>query len=460
MKNESLNLSLQDAKVLEALFKSNGYTLITDTDESEEWTSKLEQDAKGKIKQTNNNCTLVMENDSLLAGAIKKNELSGGIDIVKDLGWNRNGKSLTDTDIDNIIIYLERNYDLHVDRMIERAIRVVANQNSYNPIKDMLNGLKWDGKPRLENALSHFLGVEKTPINIEALKLFMFGAIERVFNPGCKFEYMLCLVGGQGAGKSTFLRFLAMYDNWFCDDIKQLSDKEVFEKLQGHWIIEMPEMTAILHAKYVEDTKAFLSRLSDTYRAPYDKYAQDHPRICVFAGSSNTIQFLPPDKSGNRRFIPIEVHMEKAETHILENENESRYYFAQMWAEAMEIYRSGNYKLAFTKELQKELVRLQSKYTPEDPMETAILNFIEENQPEYVCAKMLYVEALGNSPYSSTASWESKAIGEIMNQKCPDYRNIASHVFKDYGKQRAWVNTKKPDFKPITDDEEKELPFK
>lgn len=47
-----------------------------------------------------------------------------------------------------------------------------------------------------------------------------------------------------------------------------------------------------------------------------------------------------------------------------------------------------------------------------------------------------------------------------MNQKCPDYRNIASHVFKDYGKQRAWVNTKKPDFKPITDDEEKELPFK
>ena len=73
---------------------------------------------------------------------------------------------------------------------------------------------------------------------------------------------------------------------------------------------------------------------------------------------------------------------------------------------------------------------------------------------------MLYVEALGNSPYSSTASWESKAIGEIMNQKCPDYRNIASHVFKDYGKQRAWVNTKKPDFKPITDEEEKELPFK
>ena len=458
MKNESMNLSPADISKLENLLKESGYLISSNSDN--DWKSMLEFDTKGLIKQTNNNCTIVLENDPFLKEAIKRNELSGSIDIVKDLGWNRRGKVITDTDLDNIIIYLEKNYDLHVDRMIERAVRVVANQNAYNPIKDMLNGLVWDGKPRIENALTHFLGVEKSTLTTEALKIFMLGAIERVFKPGSKFEYMLCLVGGQGAGKSSFLRFLAMHDEWFCDDIKQLSDKDVCEKLKGHWIIEMPEMTAILHAKYVEDTKAFLSRLSDTYRAPYDKFPQDLPRICVFAGSSNTIQFLPPDKSGNRRFIPIEVNMDKAEVHILEDEPASRYYFAQMWAEAMEIYKKADFKLTFSVELQKELIRLQTKYTPEDPMEISILNYLDEKQPEYVCAKMLYVEALGCSPYASIATWESKAIGEIMNQKCPDYRSIATHVFKDYGKQRAWVRTTKPDFRPLTPAEEEELPFK
>ena len=80
----------------------------------------------------------------------------------------------------------------------------------------------------------------------------MLGAVARVFYPGCKFDLMLCLVGGQGAGKSTFLRFLAMEDQFFTDDIKKLDDKKIFENLRGHWIIEMPEMLAILNAKMVE----------------------------------------------------------------------------------------------------------------------------------------------------------------------------------------------------------------
>ena len=123
----------------------------------------------------------------------------------------------------------------------------------------------------------------------------MLGAISRVFTPGCMFEYMLCFAGGQGAGKSTFLRFLAMNDDWFTDDIKHLDDDKVFQRLQGHWITEMPEMLAILNAKMVEETKSFISRQRDNYRTPYDKYAAEHLRQCVFAGTSNNIQFLPMD---------------------------------------------------------------------------------------------------------------------------------------------------------------------
>src|SRR5574344_2639244 len=102
----------------------------------------------------------------------------------------------------------------------------------------------------------------------EAMRLFMLGAISRVFNPGCKYEAMLCLIGGQGAGKSTFFRLLAARDEWFSDDLRKLEDENVYRKLQGHWIIEMSEMLATVNAKSVEDIKAFLSKMKDNYKVP------------------------------------------------------------------------------------------------------------------------------------------------------------------------------------------------
>ena len=73
-------------------------------------------------------------------------------------------------------------------------------------IQDVLNGLVWDGTPRIRSCLHHFLGAEVSDYVEEMLKHFLLGAIRRVFSPGSKYEEMLCLVGGQGAGKSSFFR--------------------------------------------------------------------------------------------------------------------------------------------------------------------------------------------------------------------------------------------------------------
>jgi len=424
----------------------------------------LTTDEKGNVKQTNENCQLVLKHDELLAGAIKYNELTGQMDIVKEMPWKRFVKSFSDNDLDNIITHLEMNYGLRNDKQIERAIRVIAKENSYHPIRDLLNSLEWDGANRIDHVLTKYLGVEPTPLAIESLKLFMLGAISRVFTPGIKFEYMLCLVGGQGAGKSSFLRFLALEDSYFTDDISKLGDKNIHEHLNGHWILEIPEMLALLHAKYVEETKSFISRQSDNYRIPYDKFSADHPRQCVFAGTSNKTEFLPPDKSGNRRFLPIEVDMDNAEVHIMENVDESREYFRQLWAEMMVIYRSGNFKLTLSKELQQALILEQQKFKPEDPIETAVINYIEKHQPKYVCVKQLFVEALGHSKDETMEGWLSNALGEIMNQTFAlEYRKIGTHVFKDYDKQRSWARIAgivNPEFTPLTELDEEELPFK
>ena len=97
-------------------------------------------------------------------------------------------------------------------------------RDRYHPIRDFLNSLAWDGTERIRFCLRHFLGADVDDYTYEALKLFLLGAITRAFKPGSKFEIMLCLVGGQGAGKSTFFRLLAVRDEWFSDDLRKLDD--------------------------------------------------------------------------------------------------------------------------------------------------------------------------------------------------------------------------------------------
>ena len=189
----------------------------------------------------------------------------------------------------------------------------IKGENAYHPIQDVLNSLVWDGKPRIHSCLHHFLGADESDYVEEMLKHFLLGAICRVFHPGSKYEELLCLVGGQGAGKSTFFRFLAIQDEWFSDDLKKLDDDKVFAKLQGHWIIEMSEMLATSNAKSIEEIRSFISRQKETYRTPYETQPKDRLRQCVFGGSSNTLDFLPLDRAGNRRFLPVMFYPEKEE---------------------------------------------------------------------------------------------------------------------------------------------------
>ncbi len=188
------------------------------------------------------------------------------------------------------------------------------------------------------------MGADTDDYTYEALKLFLLGAISRAFQPGCKFEIMLCLVGGQG-WQVHLLPSAGSPDEWFSDDLRKLDDDNVYRKLQGHWIIEMSEMMATANAKSIEEIKSFLSRQKEVTRYP-ETHPADRPRQCVFGGTSMPLTSCL-DRSGNRRFIPSWCP-EQAEVHILEEESASRAYIGQMWAEAMEIYRSGRFKLAFS----------------------------------------------------------------------------------------------------------------
>lgn len=253
---------------------------------------------------------------------------------------------------------------------------------------------------------------------------------------------MLCLVGGQGAGKSSFFRLLAGRDEWFTDDLKRLDDENIYRKLQGHWIVEMSEMLATANAKSIEEIKSFLSRQKETYKVPYETQPADRLRQCVFAGTTNRQDFLPRDRTGNRRFLPVPVDAAAAEVHILENEAASRDYLEQLWAEAMEVFRSGKYSLAFSKKLQAGLSGAQQDFMQEDTQAGMVYAFLEDFPGDRVCSKLLWAEALGQ--HTVPAAWETRALCEIMNTGIASgqikgwraYQGVQRYVV--YGQQRGW----------------------
>lgn len=424
----------------------------------------LEQTEKGKVSNAATNYKRVLQLDPLLRGAIRKNLLTERVDIVKPLGWYRDGPTLTDVDIKYLLLYLEENYGLGNEKKIQDTVMVIANENRYHPVRDFLNSLQWDGTERIRFCLHRFLGAETDDYTYEAMRLFLLGAISRAFRPGCKFEIMLCLVGGQGAGKSTFFRLLAVNDDWFSDDMKKLDDENVYRKMQGHWLIEMSEMIATANAKSIEEIKSFLSRQKETYKVPYETHPADRKRQCVFCGTSNTLDFLPLDRTGNRRFVPVMVHPELAEIHILENEAASRDYLIQVWAEAMEIYRSGNLSLRFSPAMNEYLKIHQRDFMPEDTKAGQIIEYLETCPDNMVCSKQLFREALGRS-FDEPKQWEIREINDIMNNSISGWRAFSNPRYfrSPYGRQKGWERILSDngagDFPEFTLEEEKQFPL-
>ena len=428
----------------------------------------LSTDSKGKVKQTIGNMIAALCYDQATKEMFRYNEMTDKVEVT-GAWWKRSSISISDNDLNNMRLYLEQTYGLSHEKNIPRAIDIIAHQRSYHPVREYLEGLHGDGGEYIKNVLPKYLGAEKSRYVEEALKITMLGAIKRVFEPGTKFDSMLCLVEDrQGGGKSTIARFLAIKDEWFSDDVKNLDDENIYRKLQGHWIMEFSEMLATSNTKTVEAIKSFLTRQKDTYKVPYEKYPHDIPRQCVFIGTTNNLDFLPDDKTGNRRFIPVLCNSEKAEVHPLEDEEETRSYILKAWAEAMEIYRSGQYSLDFPKELQEELGDIRQRFTPEDPKIGIIQDWLDNCKYEAVCSLMIYKEALGNT-YQEPKPWELREINAIMNKSISGWQKHPTSDNKvripGYGKQRAWdrcvPSEKSPyDFTPIENSfSQLDLPF-
>lgn len=349
---------------------------IEDGETDSKWMESLEYDRKGSIKPTSTNIVTILENDHNLKNHLW-HDLFSGFDIVKGgLPWDKEATQWRSRDDANLRIYMDEHYGISGKDKIRDATAAVLTRHQVHPIKDYLNSLKWDGKPRLDKLIIDYIGAEDTPLNRAMTRKHFTAAVARVMEPGCKYDYCLIIAGAEGIGKSTL--FSIMGGDWFSDSIVTMEGKQGMEQVQNGWVIELPELGSMKRSD-VETIKAFISRQNDMYRPAYGSVMESHPRQCVFCGTTNETYFLKGD-TGNRRFWVMHVN---AELRKYDNMRETlQANRDQIWAEAVERYNEGE-PLFLNAEMEAEARQRQQQFNDnaDDPLVGMVQAYLDAKLP-------------------------------------------------------------------------------
>lgn len=297
------------------------------------WEGQFARSKEGNIKASLHNVILILENHELLAGMFAMDAFANQIVLTRSPPWHDRTGQLDESDGTEVAAWIgdPRNYGLTVSSsMVLEAIEAVAKRRRFHPVLDYLDGLTWDGTPRLEHMLADFFGAEQNEYTAACGRNMLMAAVARVRFPGSKVDEMIILEGEQGAGKSSAVRALCG-PQWFAEMLESPQNKDFYQILAGRWIVEIPELQAFNKADR-NKIKAAVSAQEDTYRPSYGRYARQFPRQNIFIGTTNDEGYLK-DETGARRFMPVRC------TEVRVNELIS--VRDQLWAEADALVRRG-----------------------------------------------------------------------------------------------------------------------
>jgi len=336
------------------------------TDNSDWKNNLLRNVTNNAVKSTMQNLELIFCNDPNYKDKIEFNELTQMITF--------NRQNWRDVTENRIKLYLEKEYTLYTSiDSINQMCSIIADDHSYHPIKEYLNSVKWDGIHRIKSVFSDFLGATNN-IYTQAVAVITFvGAVARIFQAGVKFDTCTVFVGKQGTGKSKFIGKIAVNPEWFTDGVTTFDGKDFYESIQGKWIVELGEGTAF-QKSIKERCKQAIASQQDNYRRPYGRNPEIRKRQCVFLGTTNNYDFLK-DETGDRRYYPIDVNIHNATKSI--DKDLTSEYIAQLWAEAVQLYKSGQNIYIQDSKVLALAEQEQRKHFDESPLQADIYNFLE-----------------------------------------------------------------------------------
>lgn len=447
------------------------------------WMDELETGKNGTVRDSVENYEIIFKHDPNLKGLVGFNTFKGDLPyLLKKTPWVHNSGSevWTDTDDAALRIYFAKVYGLQSWGLLKDALQIAMEENSFNPVKSYIESTKWDGTKRIEEIFIRYLGADDNTYVRTVTKKMMVAAVARIYRPGCKFDYMVTLIGKQGIGKSLLIYKLA--HGWGSDSLPDVRSEKAYDALQGVWIMEIGELAALKKTDR-ESIKLFISKTEDTYRKAYAKNTTVNKRNCIFIGTTNDDSFLN-DATGARRFLPIDTNESKVQTRVWEGLNDEE--VAQLWAEAKSYYDAGEKIMDMPEEVAKAAAEQQELHGIDNPLLGTIEEFLEKMIPEGWEDKSLedrarYFRASDEfndetekvSEIKKTKRYTITAVEiwcECMQKDRGDINYIESqrineclaqlgwtksekqHRFGPYGKQRYYS-------RPLSDAEKEELPW-
>lgn len=341
------------------------------------WKGKIEQGRSGPKKNLRN-LMLHLQNVPGLGKGIKFNEFTGRVE------WK--GVPLQDEDIIDIRLMIEDSGFEPVTSDVLPAVIRHAHDNRFDPVREYLDALEWDKRPRINRWLQEYMGAPDHEILEVFGSKFLIGAVARIYDPGCQMDNMLVFEGKQGAGKTTAVSALFGRD-YMISSISDFKSKEASIALQGRWCAEIAELAALKKTD-ITDVKKFITETIDQYRPVHGKNTIDRPRRCVFVGTTNERQYLK-DATGNRRFWPVPCAAVKV-AQIAQDRD-------QLWAEAVVRYRQSEKWWIEDIAQLAQAEAIQSDRTTQDPWAEIIdawLDAPENLGMEFVTVARILKEAI------------------------------------------------------------------
>ena len=441
-----------------------GLNAPTDAVELGDWVERLDRDRKGNLQQTITNARMILDNDPRLKDCFAIDLFSQRKVILKSLPWRpvtAIDMYITDTDEADLRMYMERVYGFTARNAISDALASHLARRAFHPIKNYLNGLEWDGKPRLDRLLIKYMGAKDCDYTKAVTRKTFTAAVARIYEPGIKFDYVLTIAGYEGRGKSTLIK--KMGGEWFSDNFTTIVGKEAKEQIQGVWLIEMGEMSALRKAEVVS-IKQFVSSQEDSFRPAYGVNKIYVKRQCIFFATTNEVEFLR-GADGNRRFWVIDTHDGEPEADVLAATSVNEAERGQLWAEALHYYKAGE-ALYLDTDLEAVARTEQRDHGEKDTRSGIVEAYLSVLKPDNwedmtgyerrawfnddpklrqpgtiehtkTCTMEIWVEVLEGKPKDLNAH-EGKLLGDLLKQ-LPGWGLCKQSRFKHYGRQTAFT---------------------
>jgi len=303
---------------------------------------------------------------------------------------------------------------------LDAHLDVIAYQNCYHPIVEMLKRNPWDGVHRLSLFIKT-LEAKSPELAEKIITTWMVSAIAAAHSiDGFMNHGVLVLLGEQNIGKTRWVKSL---DPINCNAVKESAfldptNKDSVLHLAKYWICELGELDSIFSKSEIGRLKSFITTQADLVRAAYARKAALIPRRTAYVATVNDDKYLI-DTTGNRRWWTIEVKSIDL-NHQLD--------MIQVWAEAYNYWQSGH-PTYLTQELQGLVNQNNSNHEPQDPFEEMLIANYDwsSDSRRLITATQLLIELGYRSPTKSELNRISKILRRITKKEPKKMRDGRFH---------------------------------